>query len=235
MSLIENQCDGVAGDGEEAQVLAVGGKLLPDLIEGADPGAGQVAHVGEVDGKRERAAGAGSKQPPGELNGGADIHRASYPDVGNRTVGSDVHGERWPGMRDAGTGAGACAHDGGPAEPVPQPHDGALGAGRGTSLRGMADLQFVDHLPGHHQPVAAAGSGRVRPAPAAVVGDLAFQVPVLAQGGPQFDQAALVRQVGSALPPKGFPCICFRLPSAGLICSAVTLSLKPLDAYRYTP
>src|SRR5690242_13305188 len=163
MSLIENQCDGATGDGEEPQVLPVGGKLLPDLIEGADPGAGQVAHVGEVDGKRERAASAGSQQPPAELNGGADIHRAGCPDVGDRTVGSEVHGEGWPGIRDAGTGAAACAHDGGPAEPVPQPHDGAPGAGRGAGLRRMADLQFVYHLPGHHQPVAAAGSGRVRP------------------------------------------------------------------------
>jgi len=77
VSLIQDQRDRATGDGEERQVLPVGGKLLPDLIEGADPGAGKVAHAGEVDRERERAAGAGSKQPPGELNGGAGIGRAS--------------------------------------------------------------------------------------------------------------------------------------------------------------
>src|SRR6266581_3445153 len=41
LSLIQDQCGRTTGDGEEPQVLPVGGKLLPDLIKGADPGAGQ--------------------------------------------------------------------------------------------------------------------------------------------------------------------------------------------------
>ncbi len=60
----------------------------------------------------------------------------------------------------------------------------------------MADPQLVDHLPGDHQPVPAVGGRRIGHAPAAMVGDLAFQYPVITKGGPELNGAGSVSRVG---------------------------------------
>lgn len=63
-------------------------------------------------------------------------------------------------------------------------------------ILGNADLQVVDCMLGDHQAAAPAGRRRLRVAPAAMIGHLAFQVPVIAQVRAERDWSGLAGQVG---------------------------------------